>query len=127
MGEKVELFSDSSMLGFDRKHWEGKLFKKYPLDFSIGFKKNLGPWITTNHNKNGKSLSFIVKNKVSQFQLNSLIGFIEGKCPPFHYLTIFRKGTVFEEVYNIMGLFDFSSYMKNELISVPSIHIKITW
>jgi len=127
MGEKVELFSDASMLGFDRKHWESKLFKKYPLDFSIGFKKNLGPWITTNHNKNGKSLSFIVKNKVSQFQLNSLIGFIEGKCPPFHYLTIFRKGTVFEEVYNIMGLFDFSSYMKNELISVPSIHMKITW
>ena len=127
MGKKVELFSDASMLGFDRKLWEGKLFKKYPLDFSVGFKKNLGPWINTNYNKKGKSLSFVVKNKASPFQLNSLIGFIEGKAPPFHYLTIFRKGRVFEEVYNITGLQDFREYLRNELTSTPQIHIKITW
>ncbi len=51
MGEKVELFSDASMLGFDRKLWEGKLFKKFPLDFSVGFKRNLGPWINTNYKR----------------------------------------------------------------------------
>jgi len=127
MGEKVELFSDASMLGFDRKLWEGKLFKKFPLDFSVGFKRNLGPWINTNYNKKGRSLSFIVKNKASPFQLNSLIGFIEGKAPPFHYLTISRKGRVFEEVYNITGLQDFREYLRNELTSTPQIHIKITW
>ena len=91
MGAKVELFSDASMLGFDRKEWEKKLFQKHPLDFSEGFKKNLGTYVKTNLNKNKKSLSFIARRKATPYQLNALIGYIEGKTPPFHYLD--RKST----------------------------------
>jgi len=127
MGAKVELFSDASMLGFDRKHWETKLFKKHPLDFSEGFKKNLGAHIKTNLNKKKNSLSFIARRKATPYQLNALIGYIEGKTPPFHYLTIFRKAKVFEEVYNLISLQDLRVYIENELLSTSSIHIKITW
>ena len=127
MGDKVELFSDESMLGFNRLDWHRKLFEKFPLDFSKGFKKHLGPFIKTNFNKKKKELSFIIRNKVSAHQLNSLIGFLEGKCPPFHYLTEYRKAKVFEQIYNLLGLQDFREYMRNELLSVPSLHIKIAW
>ena len=127
MGEKVELFSDASMLGFDRKHWEKKLFQKFPLDFSEGFKKNLGSFIKTNLNKNKKSLSFVARKKATAYQLNALIGFIEGRTPPFHYLTVYRKAKVFEQVYNLTGLQDLRIYIENELLSTPSIHVKITW
>jgi len=91
MGTKVELFSDDSMLGFDRKHWETKLFKKHPLDFSVGFKKNLGTYIKTNLNKNKKSLSFIARRKATPYQLNALIGYIEGKTPPLSLFNNFQE------------------------------------
>ena len=127
MGAKVELFSDASMLGFDRNEWEKKLFQKHPLDFSEGFKKNLGTYVKTNLNKNKKSLSFIARRKATPYQLNALIGYIEGKTPPFHYLTTFRKAKVFEEVYNLISLQDLRNYIENELLSTSSIHMKITW
>jgi len=125
MGERVELFSDESMLGFDSKEWQNRLFQKFPLDFSEGFKKNLGSYIKTNYNQKKKSMSFIVRKKVTPYQLDALIGYLEGKLPPFHYLTIYRKMKVFEEIYNLTGLQLFREYLRNELIS--AIHIKITW
>jgi len=127
MGDKVELFSDDSMLGFNRKQWEGKMFRKFPLDFSDGFKQNLGPFIKTNVHKNKNEITFIVKKKVTAYQLNALIGFLEGKCPPFHYITIYRKARDYEEVYNITGFQEFLIYIKNELMSAPQLHIKIAW
>ena len=92
-----------------------------------GFKKNLGSFIKTNVSKNKKSLSFIARTKATDYQLNALIGFIEGRTPPFHYLTVYRKAKVFEQIYNLTGLQDLRFYIENELRSTPSIHVKITW
>ena len=101
--------------------------KKFPLDFSEGFKKNLGLYIKTNLDKKKNELSFLVRKKVSPFQLNSLIGYIEGKTPPFHYTTTFRHAKVYEEVYNLVSLQDLRVYIENELLTTPAIRMKITW
>ena len=81
----------------------------------------------TNLDKKKKELSFVVRNKVTPFQLNSLIGYIEGVTPPFRYLTTFRFAKVYEEVYNLVSLQDLRVYLENELRSTPAVRMKITW
>lgn len=127
MGAKVDLFSDASVLGFDRKHWESKLYKKFPIDFSEGFKQQLGPWIKTSHNKRKRELVFIAKKKATTHQVNSLIAIVESKLPPYHQVTSYIKRKVWEELYNINSLYDLHGYLVEELKLVHQVHMKLTW
>ena len=92
MGDKVELFSDESLLGFNRRDWHRKLFEKFPLDFSIGFKKHLGPFIKTNFNKKKKELSFIIrKNRIVRIIVCNSYPVNVGVCSA-HYVYFWYGG-----------------------------------
>ena len=127
MGEKVELFNDTQLLGFDKPHWEKRVYEKFPIDLSKGFKKSLGTYIKTSYDKPGKKVLIKIYRRATAFQLNSLIGYLEGKCPPFNYMTLYRFGKVFEEVYNVGGFQDFLHFIQNQLHSSPSVYLKLQW
>ena len=105
MGKKVDLFDDAQSLGFNRKHWEKQLYKKFPIDFSEGFKQHLGSFIKTNYHDRKREFMFVVRRKATPFQINSLIAVIESRTPPFHHINSFIKRKVWEEVYNLSSLF----------------------
>ena len=127
MGAKVDLFDDDQMLGFNRKHWEKKLYEKFPIDFSEGFKRHLGTFIKTNYNIKKREFIFVVNRKATAVQLNSLIAVIESKVPPMHQVNTYIKRKVWEEVYNINSLFGLHSYVHQEIKMVPKVHMKLNW
>ena len=69
MGTKVDLFDDSQSFGFNRKHWEKKLYEKFPIDFSEGFKQHLGSFIKTNFDDRKREFQFVVRRKATMFPL----------------------------------------------------------
>ena len=125
MGTKVDLFHDSSIFGFERKKWESKLFEKFPLDVSEGFKQHIGRFIKTSSQK--RAFLCTVQKKVTEFQLNALIAVIESKIPPFHHVTTFVKRKVWEEIYNMNSLYSLKHYIQQSLREVPRIFLKLTW
>ena len=127
MGSKVELFDDKQLLGFDRGHWEKKVFAKYPMDLSQGFKKDLGRFITTTYNQKLRSLLFSVNKKSTVTQMHALIGYIESKCPPIKYCSVFIKQKTFAELQHIDYLDDIFHYLQNVLRSTKSVIMKVTW
>ena len=128
MGKKVDLFDDSQAFGFNRKHWEKKLFKKFPIDFSEGFKQHLGSFIKTSFDDRKREFQFVVRRKATMFQINSLIAVIESKPPPpFHHVDSFIKRKVWEEVYNLSSLYGLQSFITNSIKDSPKIHMKLTW
>ena len=127
MGKKVDLFDDAQSLGFNKKHWEKKLYEKFPIDFSEGFKQHLGSFIKTNFNDRKREFVFVVRRKATQFQINSLIAVIESKTPPFHQVNCFIKRKVWEEVYNLNTLYSLQSYITSTLKETPKTYMKLTW
>ena len=127
MGEKVDLFQDNDILGFDRKHWETQLYQKFPIDMADGVKQQMGSWIKTSLNRKKREFQFTVYKKSTPMQRNSLIAVIESKCPPFHYLTVHIRRKVWELVYNVHSLFGLQSYFTSELENVSKVHMKLTW
>ena len=127
MGEHVDLFHDAQILGFDRKHWETKLYEKFPIDFSEGFRQHLGSWIKTSFNEKKREFIFVARQKATVMQINSLIAVVEAKTPPFHYIDSYIKRKVWEEVYNLNSLHGLHSFITEELKSVPKVHMKLTW
>jgi hypothetical protein len=128
MGDERELFTDESMLGFNKKQWETALYKKYPIDSTIGFKKNVGQFIKTNFNKKTKQHDFIIRKLATNFQINSLIGYIEGACPSFHYLEISIKNKRgYEQIFNLSSFDDLKRYIKNHLQTQVKIHLRVTF
>ena len=127
MGEKVDLFQDNDILGFDRRHWETQLYQKFPIDMADGVKQQMGSWIKTSLNRKKREFQFTVYKKSTPMQRNSLIAVIESKCPPFHYLTVHIRRKVWELVYNVHSLFGLQSYIRSELENASKVHMKLTW
>ena len=127
MGKKVDLFDDAKMIGFDKKEWDSKLFEKFPIDFSEGFRQRLGSWIKTSYNNKKREFIFIAQRKATIVQLNSLIAVIESKTPPFHQVTSYIKRKVWEEVYNSHSLYGLHNFITEELKYVQKVHMKLTW
>ena len=128
MGDERELFTDESMLGFNKKNWEKMLYKKFPIDSLVGFKKNIGNFIKTNFNKKTSAHDFTVKRIATNYQINSLIAYIEGLSPSFHYLQIFIKNKRgYEEIINLKSFDDLNRYINDYLQTRPKLHLRITF
>jgi hypothetical protein len=128
MGDKAELFKDKSLYGFDTGMWKENLIKKFPIDMSAGFKKRIGRHIKTSYDKKRKMIQLRIFRKATEPQVNSLIGYLEGKCPPFHYLMVEIKGRkVWEQVYGLSSWQDLAEYIRNIKIGQVKTLMKVSW
>ena len=127
MGKRVVNFDQREMLGFHRKHWETMLYKKHHIDASAGTKQYLGNWIKTVLNKKKRFFRCSVQNKASVFQIEALISQIEGKCPPFEFLTIQIKRKHYETLSHIKSFDSLRGFIITSLYTQRMIHLNIIW
>ena len=102
------------------------MYNKYHIDASEGTKHYLGSWIKTVFNRRKRFFRFTVRNKATDFQISALISQIEGKCPPFDYVTVQVHRKKYENLA-VTTLDSLKSFITTELISRPDVTINIIW
>ena len=125
-GEIAEEFDEREIYGFNKRKWEAKMYNKYHIDASEGTKHYLGSWIKTVFNRRKRFFRFTVRNKATDFQISALISQIEGKCPPFDYVTVQVHRKKYENLA-VTTLDSLKSFITTELISRPDVTINIIW
>ena len=128
MGAEQELFTDESMLGFDKSKWERDLFEKYPIHQHPGVFKELGRWVKLKHSKQNRQIVVQISKKLTSFQLDKLISFCESNCPLFEFVVCeIKRKKRFEAILNLRDWMDLREFIYNTLLSSRQIYLLLKW
>jgi hypothetical protein len=128
MGDKAELFTDESMIGFNKRVWEKKLFRQAPIRFEPGQHKDLGSWIQTKFSKKHRQIIVTIQRKYTSYQLDKLIYMLETSCPLFKFLKIeANRRKKFELIPGLSDWMELREFIVNLMKDLNRIMLRISW
>ena len=128
MGDQQELFTDESMIGFNKRKWKSVLFKKAPIHFHDGLKTDLGRWIKASYSQKSRNIMVIVNAKASEIQLNKLIYYLETTAPLFRVCQcLIKTRRAYEQITELYGWQGLRDYIESFLIGRKNMNFKVEW